>query len=118
MFCTQCGIQLEDKACFCSACGRATAQCVQQETTVHYPRLSRPVYDKKIAGVCAGFARYFGADVTLVRILWLILVFWPVPIGLIAYVIAWIVMPRDPLALPETKLQPARVDPHPANGPV
>jgi phage shock protein PspC (stress-responsive transcriptional regulator) len=29
-----------------------------------------------------------------------VLVFWPIPIGLIAYVVAWIVMPRDPLALP------------------
>jgi len=30
------------------------------------------MYDKKIAGVCAGFARYFEVDVTLMRVLWLI----------------------------------------------
>ena len=30
--------------------------------------------DKKIAGVCAGFARYFGMDVTLMRILWSVMV--------------------------------------------
>jgi len=28
---------------------------------------------KKIAGVCAGFARYMGVDVTLVRVVWLVI---------------------------------------------
>src|SRR2546430_10523884 len=98
MYCTRCGVELGPEACFCSACGRPTGQNVKPEGGLHYPRLSRPVYDKKIAGVCAGFARYFGVDVTLVRVIWLVLVFWPLPVGLIAYIIAWIVMPRDPLA--------------------
>ena len=99
MYCTRCGIQLDDKVRFCSACGTATAQvCV--DAAVRYPRLSRPYYDKKIAGVCAGFARYFGVDVTLVRVLWLVLIFFPAPVGLIAYIVGWIVMPRDPIALP------------------
>ncbi|MGA3024505.1 MAG: PspC domain-containing protein [Bryobacteraceae bacterium] len=57
-------------------------------------RLTRPVDDQKIAGVCAGFARYMGVDVTLVRILWIVLVIWPIPlIGVIGYIVAWIVMP-------------------------
>jgi len=119
MYCTRCGLDLGNEARFCSACGRPTGQNVKQEVLLlpQYPRLSRPVYDKKIAGVCAGFARYLGVDVTLVRILWLVLIFWPVPIGLIAYIVAWIVMPRDPLALPEAKPQTALSDPHPSNGP-
>lgn len=100
MYCTRCGIELDEKARYCSACGTATAQACA-DAPAHYPRLSRPHYDKKIAGVCAGFARYFGVDVTLVRVLWLVLIFVPVPVGLIAYVVAWIVMPRDPIALPQ-----------------
>jgi phage shock protein C len=56
---------------------------------------------KKLAGVCAGFARYFEADVMLVRIIFLVLAFGT-GIGFIAYLIAWIVMPsdegRDPVA--------------------
>ena len=52
------------------------------------------MYDKKIAGVCAGFARYFEVDVTLMRVLWLIVAFFT-GIGFIAYIIAWILMPRD-----------------------
>ena len=31
------------------------------------------MHEKKLAGVCAGFARYFDVDVTVMRILWLIL---------------------------------------------
>jgi len=100
MYCTRCGVELDEKVRYCSACGTATAQvCV--DAPAHYPRLSRPYYDKKIAGVCAGFARYLGVDVTLVRVVWLVLIFFPVPVGAIAYIVAWIVMPRDPIALPQ-----------------
>lgn len=62
--------------------------------------------DAKIAGVCAGFARYMKVDVTLIRILWIVMMVWPVPLfGLVAYIVAWIVMPKDPV----TAVQPARV---------
>ena len=50
--------------------------------------------DKKIAGVCAGFAHYFDVDVTLMRIIWLVLIFVPPSIGVIAYLLAWIVVPK------------------------
>jgi phage shock protein C len=59
-------------------------------------KLTRSRTDKKIAGVCGGFANYFELDVTLVRIIWLMLaVFggW----GILGYLIAWIVMPEEPL---------------------
>jgi phage shock protein C len=59
------------------------------------------VYDAKIAGVCAGFARYFAMDVTVVRVLWIIISIWPLPsVGVVAYFVAWIVMPKDHAALP------------------
>lgn len=54
----------------------------------------RDMQGKKIAGVCAGIARQYGWDVTLVRLLFLAgIVFHG--IGLLAYVLFWIVMPRD-----------------------
>ncbi|MDQ6707644.1 MAG: PspC domain-containing protein [Acidobacteriota bacterium] len=56
--------------------------------------LSRPMDQKKIAGVCAGFARYFDCDVTLMRVLWLVVAFGT-GIGFIAYLVAWIAMPKD-----------------------
>ena len=43
----------------------------------------------------AGFADYFDVDVTLVRIIWLVLTIVPPGVGLIAYVLAWLVMPND-----------------------
>jgi phage shock protein C len=60
--------------------------------------------------VCAGFARYLEVDVVLVRILWCVLAVWPVPLfGVVAYLVAWALMPKDPLALPAAKVAPANV---------
>jgi phage shock protein PspC (stress-responsive transcriptional regulator) len=50
--------------------------------------------NKKIAGVCAGFARYFEVDVTLVRALWLAVAI-TTGLGFLAYLAAWIIMPSD-----------------------
>jgi phage shock protein C len=49
----------------------------------------------RIAGVCAGIAEYLDADVTVVRLVWIILSIVPGGLvgGLIAYVAAWAVMP-------------------------
>ncbi|HXN22974.1 MAG TPA: PspC domain-containing protein [Candidatus Dormibacteraeota bacterium] len=59
------------------------------------PRLERSPTDKKIAGVCAGIAHFFDLDVTLVRFLWLVAVLFG-GTGVLAYVIAWIVIPLGP----------------------
>jgi phage shock protein C len=100
MFCTKCGSELREQDKFCSACGAGTAQAAAGQSAWTRPaeRLSRPMSEAKIAGVCAGFARYLGLDVTLVRILWAVLIVCPVPsFGLVAYIVAWIVMPKDPV---------------------
>lgn len=64
-------------------------------------RLMRDVQNKKIAGVCAGVAEYLDVDVTLVRILWAALTL-TAGIGVIAYVVGWIVMPKAPVAVTGT----------------
>lgn len=58
-------------------------------------RLVRIPADQKIAGVCAGLADYLDVDVTLVRALWLALTIVPGAIvgGVLAYALAWMVMP-------------------------
>jgi phage shock protein C len=109
MFCTRCGIEVEEKARFCPQCGTATPNAGPRAISGNASsRLSRPreESDIKLAGVCAGVARYIGLDVTLVRILWLLLAVWPPFLGVIAYLVCWIVMPKDPLLLaaPSTKL--------------
>jgi phage shock protein PspC (stress-responsive transcriptional regulator) len=55
--------------------------------------------DKKIAGVCGGFAEYFGLDSTLIRLVWLLAVVIG-GTGLLVYIIAWIVMPLAPEPYP------------------
>ena len=61
-------------------------------------RLVRRSTAGRIAGVCAGIAEYLGTDVTLVRLVWVVLSIVPGGFigGLVAYVAAWIVMPDAP----------------------
>jgi phage shock protein PspC (stress-responsive transcriptional regulator) len=59
-------------------------------------RLVRSATDTRIAGVCGGIAEYFGVDATPIRVLWVILSILCGAIvgGVIAYVVAWIIMPK------------------------
>ena len=96
MFCSKCGTELREQDRFCSACGVGTARSAAPPRPE--ARLSRPMSESKIAGVCAGFARYFGVDVTLIRVLWVVLTVFPMPFfGLVSYIVAWIVMPKEPV---------------------
>ena len=61
-------------------------------------KLIRPRLGRKVAGVCLGFAEYFDIDVTLVRVVWLIMACMT-GIGFFSYPIAWIIMPEEPLML-------------------
>ena len=58
-------------------------------------RLTRTSWDAPISGVCGGLARYFGLDPTLVRVLAVLLGVFTFPAFLIAYVVAWVVMPKE-----------------------
>ncbi|OYN87933.1 PspC domain-containing protein [Parenemella sanctibonifatiensis] len=57
-------------------------------------QLRRSTSNKMIGGVCAGIARYFGWDATLVRLILVALVLFA-GVGILAYLIAWLVMPAD-----------------------
>jgi phage shock protein C len=61
-------------------------------------RLARSETDKQIAGVCGGLAEYFGVDSTIVRLAAVILAIYPGAVigGIVAYVIAWFIMPSAP----------------------
>jgi phage shock protein C len=60
-------------------------------------RLRRSGTDRKVAGVCGGLAEYFHIDPTVVRLAWALLSIWPGVIigGVMAYLLAWLVMPRE-----------------------
>ena len=56
-------------------------------------RLYKSTKDRKIAGVCGGIAEYMNADPTIVRLIAIALVFgWGS--GLLAYIVAAIIMPE------------------------
>jgi phage shock protein PspC (stress-responsive transcriptional regulator) len=58
-------------------------------------RLYRSGDDKVLGGVCGGIAEYLGVDPVLIRLLWVIFTLaWGA--GVIGYIIAWIIIPRNP----------------------
>ena len=57
-------------------------------------KLYRNTENKMLAGVCSGIADYFDIDPTLVRLAWVVLGFMGG--GLLAYIIASIVIPVNP----------------------
>jgi phage shock protein C len=61
-------------------------------------RLYRSRTDTVIGGVAAGLAHYLNADPALVRVAWAILVPLTGGAALLAYIVAWIVVPEEPSA--------------------
>ncbi len=109
MYCSNCGAQIGDRDNFCHACGQtARAGEVHQHSAAGYSaprRVYRLVYDKKIAGVCSGLAKYFDVDVTLVRLAVATGIVLSGGLGLVAYIVAWIIMPVNrgtPVVNPQT----------------
>lgn len=59
-------------------------------------RLTRSVEDRKIAGVCAGLAKYMGWDVAAVRVAFVVMSLLPIGFpGLLVYLIMWVVVPEE-----------------------
>ena len=57
-------------------------------------RLYRNTDDRKIAGVCSGIADYLDVDPTIIRLIWILLVCCA-GVGVVAYIIAALVIPSD-----------------------
>jgi len=63
-------------------------------------RLYRSRKDRIIAGVCGGIGEYFEIDPTLIRLVWLLLGLTGA--GIVAYIVAWVVIPEEPGSIPAT----------------
>lgn len=89
MTCAKCQRELEAESSYCRFCGTAV------HSTGAARRFVRLKNEGKVAGICAGLAAYFDADVTIVRLVWVILSVIPGVLigGLIAYIVAWILTP-------------------------
>jgi phage shock protein C len=53
--------------------------------------------DRKIGGVCGGLGEYFDKDSTLIRILFMILIFVSCGFGILLYLAMWLIIPKKPL---------------------
>ena len=68
--------------------------------------LFRDMKRGKIAGVCAGLAQYFGMDISLMRIIWILVFIFSVGfVSVVAYVILWVVVPEAETASDFLKMQ-------------
>ena len=94
MYCNFCGRTMPDDAMYCSACGR------QLGTRVARRPLERAREGRKIAGVCMGLARHLDVDVTLIRLLTLVIALFT-GVGFIAYLVGWVVIPEEPIYVPQ-----------------
>jgi len=65
---------------------------------INNKKLFRSRDNKMLAGVCAGFAQYLNVDVTILRVI-LVLVTIFGGSGLLIYFIFWIIIPEEPQAV-------------------
>lgn len=102
MYCSYCGKECAADANFCPACGKASRNATNgpRPATIVRPRAPRV-----IAGVCSGFAVHFGWDLMWTRILFTVFTFFTSGVGVILYLIAWVILPDGLYALPPQGLR-------------
>ncbi|MBQ8396553.1 MAG: PspC domain-containing protein [Oscillospiraceae bacterium] len=58
-------------------------------------KLYKSKTDKKICGVCGGLAEFLGIDVTIVRLIWVLVILFA-GFGLLAYIVCALILPEKP----------------------
>ena len=51
--------------------------------------------DRMVAGVCGGLAEQFGVPTAVIRLAFVLMTFFSFGVGLLIYLVLWIVMPSD-----------------------
>ena len=106
MNCGNCGNDNVKGSEFCSSCGSnlkpvaGTNQNYQAPLPPYTPRgkLYRSRNDRWIGGVAGGLGENLGIDPNLVRIIWIVMAFTGA--GFIGYLVAWLIIPENPLLGP------------------
>lgn len=57
-------------------------------------KLYRSANNRVLGGVCGGMGEYLNVDPTIIRLVWIL--FALTGVGLIFYLLAWLVIPRNP----------------------
>lgn len=113
MHCKQCGREIAEGSNFCYFCGARQPAGAGASVPPRRERvLRRSATDRKLGGVCAGLAEYMDADPTVVRLVWVLLVVFPIPLvpAILAYLVAWLVIPSamEPAPVPPGQKRLAR----------
>lgn len=106
MVCSNCGKETGEAFNYCPSCGTR-----QRQRTSH-KKLTLSATDSKLAGVCGGIAEYLDVDPTIVRLIWVALSVVPGGLvgGVIAYLLAWMIIPKAPV-LASTAADSAQAQP-------
>ncbi len=59
-------------------------------------KLTRSRSERMLGGVCGGVARNLDVDVTLMRLIWVLVTLMAGGLGLVAYLVLWLVVPDEP----------------------
>ena len=57
-------------------------------------RLYRSTRDRMLGGVCAGLGDHLDVDPTVIRLIWVAVTILSIGVGIIVYIIAWIIVPE------------------------
>jgi len=57
-------------------------------------RLYRSKKERIIGGVCGGLGEFLDVDPTIIRLLWAIITVLSMGAGIVAYLLAWIIIPK------------------------
>ncbi len=57
-------------------------------------KLYRSKKERMIGGVCGGIGEFLEIDPTVIRVIWAFLTILSIGVGIIAYILAWIIIPE------------------------
>ena len=87
--CPYCAEEVRTAAIKCKHCGSFLST---RFVPGDWYRSSR---DRMLAGVCAGLAQQFGVPAAVIRLAFVLMTFFSAGVGLLIYLVLWIVMPSD-----------------------
>ncbi|MEN6518472.1 MAG: PspC domain-containing protein [Methanospirillum sp.] len=57
--------------------------------------LKRSRTNRMVAGVCGGIGEYLDIDPNVIRLIWVVVTVLTGGVGILAYLLAWLIMPED-----------------------